>query len=199
VIVLEKDSSLNTQTQYERIAEDWRQVHSVLWGIPSVAIDIFTGIVLAAYQPEMEGWQRIVVLSVGSVLLFALTVEIVEKRMFINAISAKIYFLEKQAPLDPFHIRKLDVIKIVNKYNEEMKRKPDADIPYRVFKWSHARASLTYVVFLSAILVTALSYWEYVKFLDYTAFSYLSGIIPIIGAGIIIAAIRIRDSKQEKN
>lgn len=195
----EKKSSLDLRTQYDRLAEDWRQVHSVVWGIPSVAIAIFTGIVFAAYQPEMEGWQRIIVLSVGSVLLFGLTVEIIEKRMFMNAISAKMYFLEKSTPLDPFNIRKRDVIKILDKYNDEMKRKPDADLPYRLFKWSHARAGLAYVVFLSAILVTALSYWEFVKFLDYTAFSYLLGIIPIIGASIMIAVIRLHDSKQEKS
>jgi hypothetical protein len=177
-------SNLNDRTQYDRLAQDWRQIHTVVWGIPNVAVAILTGIVLAAYRPELEGWPHIIVLSAGSVLLFALTIEIVEKRIFMNAISARLYFMEKVSHLDPFNIRKLDVTRELNKYNIEMGRELsrglDSDIPYNLFRWSHAREGLTYVVFVSAIFLAGLAFWEFVKFLNYTEYSYLYAVIPTI-------------------
>jgi len=180
----EENPSLSIQTEYDRIAQDWRQIHTVVWGIPNVAVAILTGIVIAAYQSELDGWPRIAVLGAGSVLLFALTVEIVEKRVFMNAISARLYFMEKHNHLEPFNIRKLDVTRELNKYNKAMDRpKSDTDLPYRLFRFSHAREGLTYVVFVSAIILAVLTYWEFIKFIetfdDYAWASYL-GIIPII-------------------
>jgi hypothetical protein len=44
-----------------------------------VAIAIMTGVILAACQSQPEGPPRIVALSLSSLLLFALTVELVKK------------------------------------------------------------------------------------------------------------------------
>jgi hypothetical protein len=183
-------SSLNLtiQTEYERLADDWRQVHTVMWGIPNVAVAILAGIVVAAYQPQLEGWPRIVALTAGSILLFALSIEIVEKRVFMNAISARMYFMEKHNHLEPFNIRKLEVTRELNRYNKEMKRHQETDLPYRLFRWSHAREALTWVVFIPAIILTAMAYWEFVKFLEYVWYSYLVGIIPILGTCVLFIA-----------
>ena len=84
------------KSQYEKLANDWRQVHSIIWGVPSVAIAIMTGIILVAFQSQLEGPPRIVTLSLGSLLLFALTVELVKKRLFMDALSVRLQELEGQ-------------------------------------------------------------------------------------------------------
>jgi len=200
-------SDLSIQDQYERFAQDWRQIHTVVWGIPNVAVAILTGVIVAAYQDPLNGWPRIIVLSVGSILLFALTVELVEKRIFMNAITARMITLEEDNNLKPFRIRKHDIKKELDDYDERMaKRDPnrppslDRDIPTRLFRLSHAREGLTYVVFVSAIILTALSYFEFVTFLHYTVSSYFYGIIPIIVISALIAAIRIwAGIKEDRN
>jgi hypothetical protein len=52
-------ANLSDKEQYERLGQDWRQVHNIIWGIPSAAISIITGMIVAAYQPYMEVWPRI--------------------------------------------------------------------------------------------------------------------------------------------
>jgi hypothetical protein len=88
--------------QYERLAQDWRQLHTAIWGIPAVAVGMITGLIVGAYQPELLGYPRIGVLALGSVFLFALTEQVVKKRVLMNAIAAKIYFIEKKLGLGPF-------------------------------------------------------------------------------------------------
>jgi hypothetical protein len=183
-----REKPLTVQTQYDRIAQDWRQVHTIVWGIPNIAVAIFTGIVIGAYQ--LEGVVRIIVLSAGAILLFALSVELVEKRVFMNAISARMHFMEKYNHLEPFDIRKLEVTRELNKYNIEIHRSSETDVPYRLFRWFHARAALTYVVFVTAIFLAGLSFWEFVKFLNYAEYSYLA-VIPIVIICAIIAKSEI--------
>ncbi len=67
------------KTQYDKLAEDWRHINTMIWGVPAVAISIMTGLIFAAYQPQLEGWPRIMSLGVGALLLFALTVEVIKK------------------------------------------------------------------------------------------------------------------------
>jgi hypothetical protein len=38
-----------------------------------------TGVIVATYSPYLEGWPRIAALGVGSLFLFALTIEIIKK------------------------------------------------------------------------------------------------------------------------
>lgn len=85
-----KDNNFEViKAQYDKIANDWRHFNTIIWGIPSVAVAIMTGIIIAAYQPhaDLQGWPRIASLSLGSLLLFALTVETVKKRHHMNAMS----------------------------------------------------------------------------------------------------------------
>lgn len=65
--------------QYDKLANDWRHINTMIWGVPAVAISIMTGIILAAYTKELEGWPRIISLGFGALLLFALTVEVIKK------------------------------------------------------------------------------------------------------------------------
>jgi hypothetical protein len=73
--------------QYAKLAEDWRQFNTILWGIPAIAVSIMAGIIVVAYQPGLAGWPRFVSLAIGSLFLFALTIEVIKKRVHMNAIS----------------------------------------------------------------------------------------------------------------
>ena len=55
-----------------------------------------TGIIVASYQHQLVGWPRIILLGIGSILLFALSLEVVKKRLLMNAISKRLYELEKK-------------------------------------------------------------------------------------------------------
>jgi hypothetical protein len=67
------------RTQCDKFANDWRHINTIIWGIPAVAVTIMAGIIVAAYSKELDGWPRIVLLGVGALFLFALTVEVVKK------------------------------------------------------------------------------------------------------------------------
>jgi hypothetical protein len=53
-----------------------------------------TGIIVVAYQPGLEGWPRFVSLAVGSIFLFALTLEAVKKRLLMDIISDRLKKLQ---------------------------------------------------------------------------------------------------------
>jgi hypothetical protein len=194
------------QAQYDRLAQDWRQVHNIIWGIPTIAITIITGIILAAYQPPLEGWPRIIALGMGSIFLFALTVEIIKKRLLMNAISARLHHLENKSRLDPFPNSTEGLLEELEKDDKgkrekiaddkEEKRPDDKDPVYRLFKWSYARQFLAHVVFVAAIIVSILTYWEFVKYLNYPLWAYLVGIMPVLIISGLIAKIRY-DNKKE--
>ena len=73
--------------QYNRLSEDWRQFNNLVWGIPTIAVAIMGGIVVAAYQPELVGWPHFAVLLVGSIFLLVLMLEVAKKRLHMTVIS----------------------------------------------------------------------------------------------------------------
>lgn len=57
--------------------------------MPTVAIAIMTGILIGAYDRLADGtWERIASLGIGSIFLFALTIEVIKKRYHMNVISS---------------------------------------------------------------------------------------------------------------
>lgn len=70
--------------QYDRSAEDWRFHHNLIWQIPSVAIAIIGGIVTVSYN-FLNGLPRVILLSIGSVLIFALTTALAKHRLGADA------------------------------------------------------------------------------------------------------------------
>jgi hypothetical protein len=68
------------KTQYDKLTEDWRYFNNLIWGVPSVAIAIMTGILIGAYSLSGGSWERIASLGIGSLFLFALTIEVIKKR-----------------------------------------------------------------------------------------------------------------------
>jgi hypothetical protein len=84
------------KTQYDKLSEDWRQLNSMLWQIPSAAVSIFSAIVIVAYQQSLEGWPRFIMLAVSFLFLFALTLEVVKKALYMNVISNRLKNLQKE-------------------------------------------------------------------------------------------------------
>lgn len=67
--------------QYERLTEDWRFHHKLVWEIPAVAIAIMTGILAVSYtQLSCYAVPRIILLFVGGFLLLWLSVAVVKHR-----------------------------------------------------------------------------------------------------------------------
>jgi len=173
----------------------------MMWGIPSAAIAIITGIIVAAYQPELKGIPQIATLGLGSIFLFALTVEIIKKRLLMNAISGRLYLMERDGfPFDTPGL-KGEFKKYLDKRNSEQDVKnpenkdpvknPDKNDPvYCLFKESYARQYLGHVVFAAAILTSILTYWEFIKFYNYESWSYLVGIAPVIAISIAFVIVR---------
>jgi hypothetical protein len=205
-------TDISDKEQYDRLTQDWRQIHNVIWGIPSVAISIISAVIIVAYQPQLEGWPRILTLGVGSIFLFSMTVEIVKKRLTMDAISARMQRIEgkKEHQLTfgefPSKTNKL-IIELEEAQKQKGKNDPTEgrkkksvegtrDIPYKLFRLSHARASLTYVLFVAAILASILTYWEFVKYLNYEWWSHLLGITTVVIICIVIAR-RIKKERRE--
>jgi hypothetical protein len=179
------------KSQYEKLANDWRQVHSIIWGVPSIAIAIMTGIILAAFQSQLAGPPRIVALSLGSLLLFALTVELVKKRLLMNALSVRLQELEGQhTDKFPFTTPGLDAL--VNKVIQKEDNQDEKDPLFKLFKWDYARMTLTYVTFIAALAVASLAEYEFViefenEFVKHYKNEALGLAIGLgIGVGVII-------------
>jgi hypothetical protein len=67
--------------QYNKLSNDWTSFNGLIWAVPAVAVAIMSGMLVVAYHPELDRLPqvRIVILSLGSLFLFALTVEVVKK------------------------------------------------------------------------------------------------------------------------
>jgi hypothetical protein len=120
-----------------------------------------------------------------------------------NAISARLDQLEK----DSFPSDTQGLLKEVKEYYEENQKTPaykdaknpdDSDPVYRLFKWSYARQHLGYVVFVAAIIVSILTYWEFIRYLGYTGWAYIAGIIPVVVVSGFFAWFRYKIYRKEK-
>ena len=41
--------------QYSKLSDYWKHFNNIIWGIPSVAIAIMTGVIVVAYNPGADG------------------------------------------------------------------------------------------------------------------------------------------------
>lgn len=165
-----------------------------------------TGIIIAAYQPhiDLEGWPRIASLSLGSLLLFALTIETVKKRHHMNAMSILLKRLQEEGlKLDPEYRFPVGISKDLDNYiddwvKDHVEDKP-ADLDDRLFKffrYTYARKYLTWVVFISAIAVALLSGYEFVSFVNYKTEAYIVAICVPLAICTILLINRKRKQKQ---
>lgn len=191
------DGTLSTHAQYDKLANDWRHINTIVWGIPTVAVTLVAGVIVAAYGQKLEGWPLIVILGLGALLLFALTVEAVKKRLLMNAISARLQNLEKDSRIEKFPSSTKDLIRYVRSRSDDSQEHPAENDPvYNLFVWSHARGNLTIVIFIAAILVSLLAEWEFIKFFPYKEWALLAGTLPIAIISILIAIFRYGKSQS---
>jgi predicted RNA-binding protein with TRAM domain len=180
---------------------DWKYFNTLLWGVPSVAIAIMTGIIFAAYQKEVVGWARIAALSIGSFLFFALTVESIKKRQHMDVLSRLLMDLQKSGlQLSGHFIFAVGLQYDIERYlaNKPKMHKGD-DKVFNFFKVFYARRVLTLVVFVSAVVVVAgLADYEFVKLFNNQFPEIMIGIIiPFIIFGMVLYS-QIRSNKQIK-
>lgn len=150
------------KTQYGELAENWRHFNSIVWGIPTVAVAIMTGVIVAAYQPGLEGWPRFVALGVGAIFLFALTIEVVKKRLHMSVISDILNELQRKGlKLDDEFVFPVGLSNDVEGYwtksNNQRKEKPDKDWLFKLLECKKARKYLAYVIFFATIAVAGLA------------------------------------------
>lgn len=193
---IKKMAGSNDQIQYDRLCQDWRQIHNIIWGIRSVSVSIFTGVMVAAYG--LQGWQRVAVLGLGAIFLFAMTVETVKKSVRMDRMYKRIHRLEKQyeMKLRPFPTED-------DEPNEDddpqLKRQLSNSPIHRLFKTSNARTSLVYVCFTAAVVAAILTYWEFVKNVNYSLSAYWIGIGPPLIISIAFALVRSGCYERMKN
>ena len=137
---------------------------------------IMTGVILAAYNPDLEVWPRVTALGVGSLFLFALTIELVKKRLHMNAISFLLSDLQVALgiPKDlvfPLGTKSAEIENTIELSVEKGLEFPDyakqdppdfQDTLFRRFQKFYARKYLTYVTFIAAIALALLSVIEIV-------------------------------------
>jgi hypothetical protein len=155
------------KTQYDQLSEDWRHFNNILWGIPAVAVSIMAGIIVVAYQPELDGWPRFVSLTIGALFLFALTIEVIKKRVHLNAISDLLNELQgpKGLKLKPDFNFPVGLSEDVEDYwakKHDPLKKEEAEVPrydllFYSLRRSSARGFLAYVTFIATIAVGILA------------------------------------------
>jgi hypothetical protein len=182
--------------QYEKLSNDWRSFNNLIWAVPTVAVAIMSGMLIAAYREEFNviPQVRIAILGLGSLFLFALTIEVIKKRFHMNVITyllqdieAEGFALEKKFRF-PLGTKGIDEY-IEGKSKGDPKKKPDdySDPVFKFFKMSYARKYLTYVILIAAISLALLAEWEFIKFGEYHIWFYIVGIVVVIAP--VIATI----------
>lgn len=180
--------------QYDKLTEDWRYFNNLIWGVPTIAIAIMTGIMIGAYHNLHDGsWERIASLSIGSFFLLALTIEIVKKRYHMNVISSLLKDLQKELKLGKFQFP-LGISGDIEKYLDEKRRDEEVEFAdyrydplFKFFKMSYARKFLTYVIFSGAIILAILAEWEFVKYQMIGRWTLVTGVT----VGIIVVIIPV--------
>jgi hypothetical protein len=193
----EENGKKATQAQYDKLAQDWRHINTMIWAVPTVAISIMTGILIGTYG-HLNGLPRVLSLGLGSLLLFALTIELVKKRLLMNAISASLHDLEAKLKLTPFPYSTPGLIK----HMSGIENNPDERDPiYRIFKWAYAREYLTIVTFVAAVSLAILSWYEfynyYTAYNSYQPWNYLIGTITVITVLSCVVGYRLHLKRKQ--
>jgi Double zinc ribbon len=175
--------------QYNKLANDWISFNNLIWAVPTVAVAIMTGMLVAAYRPEFNllPHVRIVILSLGSLFLFALTIEVVKKRFHMNVISLLLKDLQAELGLKEEFRFPLGISGDIDEYLKKrlVKEKKLADYEdpvFNFFKISYARKYLTYVILIAALSLALLAEWEFISLEKDGIWFHLVGFVVGIGA-----------------
>jgi hypothetical protein len=100
--------------QYHRLAEDWRHISNLIWQMPSLAIALMAAILGVSYQ-FLGPFPRALLLAVGSIFLFSLSVAVAKHRLFHESTAVFMRELE-----DKFNIKKFQTEGIVQLLVEDL-------------------------------------------------------------------------------
>lgn len=145
--------------QYERLTEDWRFHHKLIWEIPTVAVAILAGILVVSYtQLQSVPVARIVLLFVGGVLLFGLTVAVVKHRFGADYRTAYIMQAEQDLGIPVLPLR---TIQIRDKMRREGKCYTNNWLSRSIIERSlSAEVFLIFLTFFAAFLMVGLAGYE---------------------------------------
>jgi hypothetical protein len=204
--------------QYEKLSNDWRSFNNLIWAVPTVAVAIMSGMLIAAYREEFNALPqvRIAILGLGSLFLFALTIEVIKKRFHMNVITLLLQDLEAELLQDiegkakaleleknfRFPLGTKGIDKYIEGKSKRGSKKPDdySDPVFKFFKMSYARKYLTYVILIAAISLALLAEWEFIKFGEYHIWFYVVGIVVVIApvAATIYYYVHYKRKEQEQ-
>jgi hypothetical protein len=158
--------------QYERLTEDWRFHHKLIWEIPTVAVAIMAGILTVSYtQLQSAPAARVILLFVSGVLLFGLTVAVIKHRFSADYRTAYIIQTEQDLgmpvlPLETKQIRDKMVKEGKPYTNNWLSR-------FIIDRRISAEVFLIGLTFFAAVLMIALAGYEIAA-----AFGLLPNIVP---------------------
>jgi hypothetical protein len=143
--------------QYERLTEDWRFQHRLIWEIPTIGVTIMAGILAVSYT-QLHTWPRFILLSVGALLLFGLAIAVVKHRFGADYRSQ--YIEESESRLG-IPVYPLSTKKALEKMKKDNKQLTNSRILMFIVEhdWS-AELFLMRMTFLASIILTILATWE---------------------------------------
>jgi hypothetical protein len=150
---------INVDTQYNRFAEDWRHVNTIIWQLPSIAISIMGGIVAVAYN-FLEDWPRIMLLSTGSLFMFVLTIVVARQIDFANTRFRFLQYIEYKCHATIFPTGLHDDLKKIESKLEDMPLKELTFNPYggdHMFKLLSRQSSRKWLMYSILILSIVLA------------------------------------------
>lgn len=81
--------------QYKRLSDDWRHYNTSIWALPAIGLAIVSGTLTIAYE-RLAGWPRVVVLCLGSLFVFSLTLALWKHKLFMDVRAAFLAQLEEE-------------------------------------------------------------------------------------------------------
>ena len=159
------NTRFNVDIQYNRFAEDWRHVNTIIWQLPSIAISIMGGIVAVAYH-FLEGWPRIMLLSTGSLFMFVLTIVVTRQIVFANTRLRFLQYLEYKfnVKIFPTGLRddqnKIDSILNDMPQDKQTFNPTGGDYIFKTLNRQSSRRWLTYSILILAILLAGSAVME---------------------------------------
>ena len=153
--------------QYERLTEDWRFHHKLIWEIPTVAVAIMAGIFVVSYTQLQSFPQiRILLLFVGGFLLFGLTVAVVKHRFNADYRSEYIEDTERDLGIPVYPLKTKDM-------RDKMKKDKKIYTNTGPLINLSAEVFLIGLTFSAAVLMFVLAGYEIVEF-----FGLVPNIVP---------------------
>ncbi|MGI0043710.1 MAG: hypothetical protein ACRD47_08365 [Nitrososphaeraceae archaeon] len=148
-----RENRITDKDRYNRYSEDWRFQHKLIWEIPGVTIAIIAGILTVSFS-FLGLLPRLVLLSLGTVLIFGLAVAVFKHRF---SADLRTNFLEEIGQdKDLFPIRSDKGLEYLNRKRKEEGKK---EIRFgRMIKWRSEVFLIGFMFLAFGVLLFLTSY-----------------------------------------